>query len=511
MQVGFLPVIETGCIGNIWSKLIINFTNNKNRMSSTPSALGGNNDENNSDYAIWMVGNSVIFNIVLMIIFAIGFYYTNISTNMREISANWAKYRCDPSIMPFASLYGYNTAENFNYCMGGIFNTFSADATSSFSDTMSSFTGVLSSIGSSIDGLRTTAATMGGGINVMFQDFTDRITNFFFRLRISAIRIKMLMSRLYTILFSIMYMGSSGLVGMSTFTNTALFSFVDDISCFSPWQKIYVKGKGQIYMTDVKVGDILEGGQRVNGIFRFYAKGQPMVKLDDILVSNNHYIMTSIGWIKAEEHPEAIPAEPWSNRELICLNTDNHTMNLGKYVFRDFDETNEAHYKTMNLVEQMINGKEDFNIKSYREYTPSIHQDTQIKLYSGESINISNVTIGTRLSTGGYVIGLANREVSEIVIYNGNKIAASTLIWSNNLNKWVRVGDTYSVIKLNKPEVYKAFLITPNSQIELATGDIIRDYIEIASADIEVHYSDVLSKLSAVSTSNKMSINIPAK
>lgn len=553
MQVRYLHVIEIGYIKNTWSKLTINFTNIKNRMSSSQSALGINNDpkeinnKNNdskqlessskkeivnnstevqpsappaisanniqekisdyvkSDYAIWMVGNGIIFNVVFIILLAVGFYYTNISTNMREVSANWAKYRCDPSIMPFASLYGYNTAENFNYCMGGVFNTFSADATSSFTDTMGSFTGILSSIGSSIDGLRTTAATMGGGINVMFQDFTDRITNFFFRLRLSAIRIKLMMSRLYTILFSIMYMGSSGLVGMSTFTNTALFSFVDDISCFPPWQKIQVKGRGPVYMTDVKVGDILEGGQRVNGVFRFYAKGQPMVKLDDILVSNNHYILSPVGWIKAEDHSDAVVDEPWSGRELICLNTDDHTMNIGKYTFRDFDETNEAHYKTMNLVEQMINGKSELKNKSYREYTPSIHPDTKIKLYSGEETHISNISIGTRLSTGGYVIGLANREVSEIVEYHNIKMAASTLVWSTILNKWIRIGDICNVIKLQKPEVYKAFLITPNSQIELSTGDIIRDYIEIASADIEVHYSNELGKL------KNMYVNVPVK
>jgi hypothetical protein len=369
---------------------------------------------------------------------------------------------------------------------------------------MGAFTNVLSSLGSSVAGLATSAATLGGGINVMFQDFTDRIFNFFFQLRMSAIRLKMMMSRIYTILFSILYMGSSGLTGMSTFTNTALFTFVNDIACFSPWQKINVQGKGSIHMVDVKVGDRLEGGQRVNGIFRFYAKGHPMVQLSDILVSNNHYVLGQNGWIKAEDHPDAELAEPWSDRELVCLNTDDHTMHLGKYVFRDFDETNEAHYKTMNLVEQMLNGKEETNSKSYREYTPAIHPETKVKLFSGESTTVNNITIGTRLSTGGYVIGLANREVSEIVYYNNSKIAASTLIWSTKLNKWIRVGDVCNVIKLDIPEVYKAFLITPNSQIELSTGDIIRDYIEIASADIEVHYSDELDKLST-------SVIIPAK
>ena len=115
----------------------INNSKSNSIAEATPSAPPANinskseKPELESDYSVWLVGNAVIFNVVLLILFAIGFYYTTVSTNMREVSANWAKYRCDPSIMPFASLYGYNTAENFNYCLGGIFNTFSADSTSS--------------------------------------------------------------------------------------------------------------------------------------------------------------------------------------------------------------------------------------------------------------------------------------------------------------------------------------------------------------------------------------------
>ena len=41
--------------------------------------------------------------------------------DIAEVSNNWPKYRCSPGVMPFASLYGHNTTENFNYCLKGIF------------------------------------------------------------------------------------------------------------------------------------------------------------------------------------------------------------------------------------------------------------------------------------------------------------------------------------------------------------------------------------------------------
>ena len=87
--------------------------------------------------------------------------------------------------------------------MGNVFSTFSADTTGAFSNVLGDFTTVLGTLGAALNSIRTSVATMGGGINVLFQDFTDRISTFFFRLRLSAIQMKSLMGRMYAILFSV--------------------------------------------------------------------------------------------------------------------------------------------------------------------------------------------------------------------------------------------------------------------------------------------------------------------
>ena len=463
-------------------------------MSDSPAVLESSGA---ADKPLWFVGNAVIFNIVLIIVFVLGLVGLSSLANVGEVSRNWAKYRCDPSVMPFASLYGYDTASNFNYCMGNVFSTFSADTTGSFSNVLGDFTTILSTLGGAINSIRTSVATMGGGINVIFQDFTDRISTFFFRLRLSAIQMKALMGRMYAILFSVMYLGMSGLTGMSTFTNTTMFSFVDGMACFSPWQKISVRGRGEINMIDVRVDDILDiGGQKVNGVFRFYAYNHPMVQLGNIVVSDNHYVLGPKGWIMAAEHPDAIRVEPWRSNELVCLNTDTHTMNIGGYTFRDFDETDEAHWQTMELVEKRVNGWSQRSQKQYQEYTPAVPASTGIRL-SGAGIKpAGKIKMGDKLASGGYVIGIARRQVSEIVEMpeaTGSKcqpLAAATLVWHNS--QWQRAGDILPVIKLKTPQTYIAFLVTPNSQIELASGNYIRDYIEICSTDIEQHYSAIL-------------------
>ena len=39
---------------------------------------------------------------------------------LKKIKQNWPKYRCNPSVMPFAGQLGYDSMENFTYCIGNI-------------------------------------------------------------------------------------------------------------------------------------------------------------------------------------------------------------------------------------------------------------------------------------------------------------------------------------------------------------------------------------------------------
>jgi hypothetical protein len=56
---------------------------------------------------------------------------------------------------------------------------------------------------------------------------------------------------MYAIMFSVMYMGLSGITGMTSFTNTALFSFLDTF-CFPGNTLINIKDKGKITIKILK-------------------------------------------------------------------------------------------------------------------------------------------------------------------------------------------------------------------------------------------------------------------
>ena len=142
-------------------------------------------------HELWSFSNALFFIILFIVVIWISVYGMSALVNIQHIKDDWANQRCSPLIMPFASFFGANTSDNFEFCMGKIFTTHSQGYMGSVSGMFSGFTGLLQNIFDSIGSLRNTIASLGGGINVIFQEFTERISSFFFLLRMSAVRIKM--------------------------------------------------------------------------------------------------------------------------------------------------------------------------------------------------------------------------------------------------------------------------------------------------------------------------------
>jgi hypothetical protein len=444
-----------------------------------------------TEHELWSFSNALFFIILTIIIAFLLIFGFNRIFDIRHIKNNWATERCSPMIMPFASFFGHDTKENFHFCLGKTFNTHSMPMFGSIGSMFSDFTSLLTKIFDSVSSLRNIIASLGGGINVIFQEFTERISNFFFKLRISAIQIKMLMGRMYAILFSVMYMGLSGITGLTSFTNTFLFSFLN-VFCFPGETLINVKDKGLIQIKDIKIGDVLlPTNSEVTATFRFYSKGQPMVKLGSTIVSTNHYVYYLGKPIKAGDHPLSQKIDSWNSDEpLYCLNTNNNKIPVDNLIFLDYDETSDGDEDTMNYIENQINAT--FLIKSYKfkEYGAAFDENTIIKTITGPKL-AKNIKIGDKLVTGSEVVGLIRKKVREVCkLSNGLVITPSTLYWNTAVNNWERVGENESIIESSTELV--SFIVTPNSQIELEDGTRIRDYMELCSPDSEIHYTKCL-------------------
>ena len=55
--------------------------------------------------------------VVIILIFSIIHLALAASIGIAKIQNNWEFYKCNPSVMPFASIFGHDTGTNFNECI----------------------------------------------------------------------------------------------------------------------------------------------------------------------------------------------------------------------------------------------------------------------------------------------------------------------------------------------------------------------------------------------------------
>jgi hypothetical protein len=424
-----------------------------------------------------------------------------------KITKNWDKYRCRPDVMIMAGFYGHDATENMEFCLKHGFDERAKSAIGPFYTYLKDFVNILLTMLASINSIRMIFATIVGSVTKVFGEFSGRLQVLFQRIQMSAIRLKFLMGRVFGTMYSVMFMGMAGIKATQNFGNTFLFKFLDTF-CFDPDTPVKIKGKGEIAIRHVKIGDEFMGGERVTSTFQFNADGQAMVYLPftkgkgskGITVSTNHYVLYEGKWIKCSEHPDAQPAEDWSggvSRPLICLNTSTNSFPIGDYVFRDYDETESGDAAAMDLALKMLNGKESTPEEpSCSSSAMACSADTMIPLKNNQfPVPISCVPLGAQLSTG-RVIGIVKKECYEVCEYYGERFAPATAVWCDKTNKWRRVSSIVPVVKLEKPEIFYSLVVTPSASIQTERGTMFRDYVEVHSPDLELPYAASMNTLS---------------
>jgi len=472
---------------------------NNNGPVATPVALPPNNNSSTVTSKLKVPQTTWFYFIILLVILLSVLTTLVYGLGIADVSKNWAANRCKPSIMPFAALYGYNTADNFHYCMTNMIQTQASGSLNPIYQILGTFVGTISTLISSANSMRLSLATMVGGITKVFQEFAERMNTLMVRIRVSSVRMKILFSRLFATFNAMIFMGLSGITAANNLGDTVLFAFLDTF-CFDPDTLVLIEGKGSIPVKDVEIGDIFtKAGSKVTAKFRFYSDGQPMVRIGNILVSTNHYVQSKSGvFLKAADHEDAIPADLWAGgleRPLICFNTDKHTIPIGDYTFLDYDETETADKPTMIYIENTINGKRQAPIQTREDisYTPGFHETTHIALPDGKFMAANKIQLGQKISTG-KIVGIVQKKTDKFIRLGNDLITAGSLVWDKSSEKWVRA------YTLNKPLIKKecnaySFIVSPNATIETRQGTHIRDYMELMSPDAEIIYAKEIAVL----------------
>jgi hypothetical protein len=436
---------------------------------------------------------------IILLCFAIaGYYVLENGANMADIGVNWAESRCQPHIMPLAGLFGHDVNENFQFCLQQIIQDKTKSTTGPFAQGMSGFTGILTNLMNSANSFRVTLATLVGGILKIVSEFKARMMALMSRVKITAGRMKALMYRVYGTMFAVIYMGLSAQAGLLNFGDSFVFKFIDAF-CFPPEQPIMLETGVKKPISQIQLGDLLLGGHRVTSTYQFNANGQEMVRLGSVEVSANHFVQWNGKWLMARDHPDALTIPSWSGgvkRPLICLSTDDHQLELGSYIFADYDETEKGNHGTQQWINASINGCKPDTPYPYNSYEIGLLSTTRIKTINGFK-EIGSIQLGEQLSETSYVVGIQNSLVYDVCrLPSGTLIGAGSLIWSNDKEQWIRAGIQYESHSVLYAYEMVSLFVSPGAMYELEEGLILRDAMEVYSPETKKIYAEILLRKS---------------
>ena len=64
-----------------------------------------------------MRSSDITLTITIILIFVGMYLYNILAVGIKNIQDNWPEYRCNPSVMPFAGMFGHEVGSNFTYCI----------------------------------------------------------------------------------------------------------------------------------------------------------------------------------------------------------------------------------------------------------------------------------------------------------------------------------------------------------------------------------------------------------
>ncbi len=429
---------------------------------------------------------TLVFLVLLILLFNFG--------NLQEIAKNFPKYRCNPIIMPFASNFGYDTQENFNYCLTAIFNVKAAEIFTPIYALLGQFTNLVTLIMNVALGIRKLFSNFLLGINNFIRNVRDRIQGLLFNVRMSFLKLNNLMGRVYGTMYAVIWMGTSALTAGLNVSENDLVKFLLEF-CFDPDTPIQMADGSYKPIREIVIGDILaptptNPSPRVTSVFRFAGEKTSMVKIHNVVMSAQHYVFHT-SWIEARYHPEAIAVN--SVPELVCLNVTGHQFKIGhsNLLVADYDEHESAEvvHATQRLALQRLNGttSEDTPVD---DYSLGIDGRAEVFLIDGRWKALNTVQLGEEVLNGGKVLGIVKEECENTVNIDGFSVAIAQTIYDGK--RWRRATHICEKTVREPKQLYQ--LITERcGTLMMRFGQnekFIRDYREIADPDMESAYAE---------------------
>ena len=264
--------------------------------------------------------------------------------------------------------------------------------------------------------------------------------------------------------------------------------------CVDPEALIVMADNSKKPLESIKVGDSLSsnssGINLVTGILRVSSETHKIVSINGVRMSESHPVFYK-EWIRAGVHPEAISLDI-KLKELICLNTTNHSALMygtENVIVGDWDEASEEEdqKRWVTWVSKILN--DDLVLQKVPTSVPLCSDSVRVCTPDKSWVCIDTINIGDKiLGRDGYtrVIGIYTG-----IVNSKSKTSdwISDGVWIYKNKAWV----TASGIVSDGSEILSGrFLVTESETFYLMSNSdvsLVRDFTEVGASRLNDCYS----------------------
>lgn len=286
---------------------------------------------------------------IILLMFLAIFMFNTFSTGISNIKKNWPVYRCNPSVMPFASYFGHEPISNFTYCIQNMQTSYMGYLLEPVHYILNVIQNMITSIMNDINWIRKKIENMVSNLMNVISSIFGVFINILIQFQRIMIKIKDTIMKVIATVLTLVYVMEGGIkTGESTMAGPigSALKFV----CFHPNTVVDMENNEIKLLKNVDVGEVLKGGSKVLASIKLRGnendKHNPFYKIyshekeDMIYVTANHFIMDKHNgkFIKVKDHPDSILVDNLTSKYLYCVVTSDHRIRIGEHEFWDWED-----------------------------------------------------------------------------------------------------------------------------------------------------------------------------
>lgn len=298
----------------------------------------------------------IVLTLFIFIIFFALYIFNILVVGIAKIQNDWPAYKCNPVVMPFASIFGYNTATNFTSCIQNIFSSYIGYILQPIHYLISGIGGVGSDLTNGLNDVRAFFDKIRSFITNIIQSVFGVFLSILIEFQRMTIELKDLFAKLVGILATLMFTVTGSIMTMNSAWNGPPGEMIRFL-CFDPETKLRLADDSLVAMKDVPLNSILKSGNRVCSVMtisNLNKEGEQVEKMycvkkggeegKDIIVSASHLVYNPAinHFVHVEDLGEAVEEISGLKKYpvLSCLITSDHTIPIGEWIFHDWEDNN---------------------------------------------------------------------------------------------------------------------------------------------------------------------------